>query len=388
MKIIGAFALLFILSAPAVLAIPQYTLMSGNRCANCHVNQQGAGLRNELGWYSMMDESVIKPASVGLGGLYEPLQQTNLAANETFTFGFDLRAQSSRSIDSGSTRKTFPMQVAMHAAWTPLTGISIEGTYNAGPIRYDGQTSWSASVIAQPTSDWPQLRVGHFQPSMGIRYDDHSMMIRQIADNTAYAHPLIAPNYAEYGAEVTYATPTWLSLSAGVFDMTNMAKVNINGRPVTSGSVGYSGRVVLSDHNTFTAITNSYVGTSVLASSSMTMTSVFAGVGIEDRVSLMAEVLMMKTTGLADTRNSIIALMVKVLDGVYLEGRAEKATLTSLAPSSYESTVTQWVIGAQVFLLPFLEIRPDYRIVETSQSPQLLDQYKANRWNVQIHIFY
>ncbi|MBK7412179.1 MAG: hypothetical protein IPI29_06455 [Ignavibacteria bacterium] len=63
-------------------------LMSGNRCANCHVNQQGAGLRNELGWYSMMDESVIKPASVGLGGLYEPLQQTNLAANETFAICF------------------------------------------------------------------------------------------------------------------------------------------------------------------------------------------------------------------------------------------------------------------------------------------------------------
>ncbi|MBK7412178.1 MAG: hypothetical protein IPI29_06450 [Ignavibacteria bacterium] len=144
-----------------------------------------------------------------------------------------------------------------------------------------------------------------------------------------------------------------------------MAKVNINGRPVTSGSVGYSGRVVLSDHNIH-GDDELYVGTSVLASSSMTMTSVFAGVGIEDRVSLMAEVLMMKSTGLADTRNSIIALMVKVLDGVYLEGRARKGNPNLPSPSSYESTVTQWVIGAQVFLLyPSFEIRPDYRIVET-----------------------
>ncbi|HLP27017.1 MAG TPA: hypothetical protein VK147_00160 [Candidatus Didemnitutus sp.] len=388
MRIFGAIAVLLILSAPTVLAIPQYTLMSGNRCANCHVNQQGAGLRNELGWYSMMDESIIKPSSIGLGGLFEPLQQSNLTLNETFNYGLDLRAQSSRGIDSGSTRKTFPMQVAMHAAWTPQEGITVEGTYNAGPIRYDGQTSWSASVLAQPTKDWPQVRIGHFQPSMGIRYDDHSMMIRQIADNTAYAHPLIAPNYAEYGAEITYATPTWLSLSAGVFDMTNLARVNINGRQITPGSVGYSGRLVVSDHNTFTAITNSYVGASVLAANSMTMTSVFAGVGLEDRVSLMGEVFMMHSQGLADTRNAIVALMVKVFDGVYLEGRAEQATLTSIAPTAYESTVTQWVIGAQLFVLPFLEIRPDYRIVETGQSPQLLDQYKAKRWNVQIHIFY
>lgn len=388
MKTLGTLAISLILAVVGAQAIPQYTLLSGNRCANCHVNQQGAGLRNELGWYAMMDESIVKPASIGLDGLFEPLQQSNLSLDETFNYGFDLRAQSSRGVDSGSTRKTFPMQVAMHAAWTPLEGMTLEGTYNAGPIRYDGQTSWSASVLAQPTTEWPQLRVGHFQPSIGIRYDDHSMMIRQIADNTAYAHPLMAPNYAEYGAEVTYATHTWLSISAGVFDMSNLSKVNINNRSITTGSIGYSGRIVLSDHNAFSAITNSYAGTSVLATSTMTITSVFAGVGLEDRVSLMGEMFMMRSDGLADTRNSIVAIMVKVVDGVYLEGRAEQATLRSLAPSSYESTVTQWVIGAQLFILPFLEIRPDYRIVETRQTPQLLDQYNANRWNVQIHIFY
>ena len=46
-----------------------------------------------------------------------------------------------------------------------------------------------------------QLRIGHFQPSIGIRYDDHTMLCP--AGSRSKYHPvIIAPNFAEYGAEL------------------------------------------------------------------------------------------------------------------------------------------------------------------------------------------
>ena len=45
-----------------LLALPQMSLLSGNRCSSCHVNQQGGGTRNDLGWYTYRDVSALQPA--------------------------------------------------------------------------------------------------------------------------------------------------------------------------------------------------------------------------------------------------------------------------------------------------------------------------------------
>lgn len=377
-----------ILASNAVSALPQFTLTSGNRCVNCHVNQQGAGLRNELGWYSMNETSVIPPASIGLDGFYGSLPTSNMAFDERVTLGFDMRFQTARSVDSGSSRKYFPMQVAAHAAVTIVDGVIWEGTYNAGPTRYAGQSSYSTSVLIQPTVEWPQLRVGHIQPSIGIRYDDHSMLIRQIADNTAYAHPLIAPNYAEWGAEMNYFGLQWLTVGAGVFGTSKMSEVQINNVSIVRNAQPLvMGRVVLSDHHLITSETNSYVGASVLAQQDLTMVNLFAGIGIADHVSIMAE----RMTGSfmqGTTTNTVVSVSGMAMDGLMLEVRAEEAVLTSTSPTVYESRVTQLVFGAQIFLLPFIELRPDYRIIETEQDPRYQDQYSANRWNLQLHLFF
>ena len=69
-------------------------------------------------------------------------------------------------------------------------------------------------AIYQPNYNWPALRVGHFQPSIGMRYDDHTMLVRQ-TPMLPGAASLIAPNYAEYGAEVHYYKKLWLSQTGG-----------------------------------------------------------------------------------------------------------------------------------------------------------------------------
>ena len=53
----------------------------------------------------------------------------------------------------------------------------------------------------QPSFKLPRLRIGYFQPSIGVRYDDHTAVVRQIAEGSG-PRSLIAPNYAEVGAEL------------------------------------------------------------------------------------------------------------------------------------------------------------------------------------------
>jgi len=39
------------------------------------------------------------------------------------------------------------------------------------------------------------------------------------------------------------------------------------------------------------------------------------------------------------------------------------------------------VLGAHVFVLPYVEIRPEYRIVDT-------DDFRSTRYAFQLHLFY
>ena len=56
-------------------ALPQFSLISGNRCSSCHINQQGGGGRNDLGWYSYRDIGAIEPKE-GLMADFWALQDT------------------------------------------------------------------------------------------------------------------------------------------------------------------------------------------------------------------------------------------------------------------------------------------------------------------------
>jgi hypothetical protein len=178
------FILIVTLSFPFVFelhALPQMSLLSGNRCSSCHVNQQGGGTRNDLGWYTYRDVSALQPAKgimEDFWGIQDTLRDWIGAKSN---IGFDMRFQYIRSRNPESEASFFPMQFSIygHHQFTPWLGI--EGAYNVGPIRYKGQQSWSGSVLLQPGIDLPQVRIGMFQPTIGIKNDDHTTLNRQIA---------------------------------------------------------------------------------------------------------------------------------------------------------------------------------------------------------------
>ncbi|MCS7001097.1 MAG: hypothetical protein NZ481_09525, partial [Candidatus Kapabacteria bacterium] len=71
-------------------------------------------------------------------------------------------------------------------------------------------------------------------------------------------------------------------------------------------------------------------------------------------------------------------LMLHIAEPVYLYARAEQGETVTAGISLRQQ---QYLLGAQVFVLPFVELRPEYRIID-------LPLYRLNRWTVQLHVFY
>lgn len=400
--------LVLIVSSSAInlLALPQYTLFTGNRCINCHVNFQGGGLRNELGWYSYKDVSLVPLRASGLDKVYSSIDgESNTLLDGKVTLGVDFRMQGARkpaykSDSEQFERKIFPMQASLHASVAATDWALVEGTYNAGPKVYGGQQAWSASVQIQPNEDYPQLRAGFFQPSFGVRYDDHTMLVRQnvesAASSTAYGSPIIAPYFSEWGAELNYHTPQWLSLTAGVFGSSSLSEVFVNSQKLVNKSDPMMlVRAHLWDHQLITESTESYAGASYAVSGNTTLTNVFAGIGYGGLLSLMGEMMLTQKTDVAKINNSILALHYQPLHSIMLEARAEKS-LTTLLPTNNVQQVTQYVLGAQIFVLPYIVLRPDYRWLSTEdgQNGEIVEgkrfspQYNFTRFNMQLQLWY
>ena len=388
-------------------ALPQFSLMTGNRCLTCHVNAQGGGIRSELGWYAAKDASMINPKDVPLlRELYALDGESNAYLDGQLTIGMDLRGQMTRSPRSNlAERRFFPMQLALYGAlnvigaeWLTLEGgFDVASLWQAARGTYPGQSGWSASALIQPGLTLPLLRVGHFQPTLGVRYDDHTMLIRQISG--AFGRPLLPPMYADWGAELQYDGLQWLSLAAGAFLPRNLSAIrsattsgeftSILGALSPESSFGelladpiVTGRVKLwlrtEDH-----ALNSYVGGSTLYHSGFQLWNAFAGVGLTDRLSLMGEYMTSAMRGGFTTQNWSLELTYRPFAWLYPyvryeQGRTQNPASGGAFSAAYANNLT---VGAQWFPLPYLELRPEWRFYDTERNT-------STRWNLQVHLFY
>ncbi|TAE31853.1 MAG: hypothetical protein EAZ92_02265 [Candidatus Kapaibacterium sp.] len=396
----------WILQTAPLQALPQFSLMTGNRCLTCHITTQGGGIRGELGWYASKDVGMLKPKDIPLlKELYALDGESNSFFDNTLTFGMDLRAQYAQTARSTTIPgRFFPMQLSLHAAFTPTQWLTVEGTLNAATFwrRYAGQPAWAASVIIQPDYTLPQLRVGHFQPSIGMRYDDHTMLIRQVAGSSfPNGQPLIAPYYADWGAEINYDGLKWLSLTAGAFLPNNLAQsltVDERGSGIPPISIisklpenptlqqqfaspTLLGRALVwlrtEDH-----ALNGHLGASVLNNGTFTLINAFAGAGLTDALSLMGEYALSGIKDGRQTRNYSVELTYRPFSWLYPFVRYEYGTTRQAIPGGIGDYYTRQIVGGvQWFVLPYIELRPEVRYVET-------EAYSGTRFAAQIHIFY
>ncbi len=367
-------------------ALPQFFLLTGNRCINCHVQPQGGGLRNELGWYSYSDVGLIQPKTLGLEEIFELISETNSPFDGLLTIGFDFRLQSARKHNSpDAERRTFPMQMSLYGALNPTEWLTVEAAYNFGPQRYAGQQPWHASVLLQPTVKFPQFRLGFFRPAIGMRSDDHTLLISQIP--TTIPQALIPPAYAEWGAQMTYEAVKWLTIVAGAFTAQSLAQHQLqdeNGNPiplVDSQKVSLLGKIVLWKHLRSFGVTG-YFGASIYGQHDFSLSNLFAGIGVEDQLSLSFEYAHSEKLGLRTTNVFSAELFWQASEWLllYLRGETGGTRITASDPAA-RSYAQQAIVGAQIFLFPYIAIRPEYRLLDT-------DQYRSTRYAIQLHLFY
>ncbi len=382
-------------------ALPQFSLLSGNKCQNCHINTQGSGLRSDLGWYSFNEQSLIKPESIGLGWLYGENNSGNtLLEDNILTLGTDMRLQYARSHSTeNAERKLFPMQTAVYASIRATKWAQFEGGINIGHRRFGntqtsnfrGQQPWSISMILQPTLSYPQLRVGFFSPTIGMRNDDHTKLIWQVpsASGTNNISNLIPPLYAEFGTELTYDALKWLTVSVGAFGSHSISELVLN--KYSTGNIG-SQISLISDANKPTIVAravvwqrffddklNAYLGSSVFTNDDFILMNAFAGVGLADKVTLMFDYAASDKKGIRKTTTASVEAMYQLHEALFLTARAETGrTLTENFDSAYTQAV---MIGAQIFVLPYVELRPEYRIMDANS-------FRSGRYALQLHLFY
>jgi hypothetical protein len=365
-------ALLALLLPTTTRALPRFALLTGTRCSACHYNPTGGGMRTELGWSAMNRVGAIDPDSIGLGALFAG--ESNSMADGLFTLGFDTRLQSAKiGRPPNEHRMIIPMQLAPYVAVAPLDWLTAYGSYNVGKARYAGQTEFDAALLLQPGYTLPSLKMGYIQPSVGIRNDDHTMFIRrEIAMN---ATPLLPPNYNEVGAELNYEGVRWLTLNAGIFSAHNLSQADPT---VDESKPSYLARVQLWPQWLDEGI-NGQIGASYFGNGEFMMVNGFGGFGLADKATFYVEGMYSRNASERQIRNWTIQGSYQLREWLALEWRYEWGQTEDPVFGLFHANAL--VGGLQIFPLPSLELRPEYRYMDN-------EEYRMGQWTVQLHLFY
>lgn len=314
------------------------------------------------------------------------INEKNFLFNDRLSLGSDLRFQMARSHKSeDADRRFFPMQAAIYSTCTISDRLFVEASYNFGPQKFFGQQKWTASLIVHPKESFTQLRLGYFQPSIGLRYDDHIMLIRQIAG--ADGSTLIAPNYAEYGAEFSFNGMNWMTVTGGIFDAGSLSENFVRNKNGTVVSL-------ITDKSTPTALGRLEfrhkllqekvplrAGSSLYANKNFYLLNVFSGIGLYDKLSVIVDYAFSKKSSVRTTNNLLADISFKPYNHLVLFLRGERGKTTeSYSGRDFDTYTNQYSAGVQFFLIPSIELRPEYRLVDT-------EQYRSTRIALQLHLF-
>lgn len=403
-------------------ATPRQSLTAGTPCVACHVNPNGGEGRTELGWSSMSHAGAITFDQLGLSSVHDATTNQFL---KIASLGFDARLQGARlgrpqieDTAGGGTETTvpditwFPMQFQPYLTVKPTKKVTLYGTWLMGPSTlrdgklcdpvFPGMSCFGAQAIFEPGGSAPTVRAGVFQPSIGIRHDDHTILLRGDAANRR--QPVIAPGYAELGAEVIYQPRQWLRMEVGGFGTQNLEDaLNSVTETAELWPAAYSARLTFMPHLEFGGadaagetdefaddfddfdaepatpfVVNTWIGASAFGSKDFMLLNGFLGAGIHEGVTLMAEAAVARRTIEHDQLNAMLNLTYTPWSWLTFALRAERAHTRD---STDEFTTWQYVGGLEFFPVPYLEVRPEYRLVET-------EDYRFGQATLQVHLFY
>ena len=383
-RICGSSLVFFALfSGDIAESLPQFSLFSARKCAACHVNATGGGLRSAGGRAYARDIGLLSTNPLG-SGLVDGLDRgLDRIGGGRFSIGMDIRGQSARGHASqDADRRNFLMQATLCAAVKLTEYIDIEASYNNAGNEFLAAEPWTASVILHRPYDWSHVRIGMFRPPMGMRHDDHTRLTNRIPGTRFTLAP---PDYAEPGVMYTWQGDSRLTLSVGVFSAKRLAEqVVFDGARQVSlidddDTPSTAARVEFRQNGTDWR-SRWYTGLSVLNNGDFTHVSLFSGMRPHDRVVVTGEYSRTEKSGIRTTGAGVLAVTVRLRDALSVFLRGGRGVTDYGYPAGLDSETNDGVIGVRLFPFPNLEVRPEYRIEDT-------EEYRSTRYALQLYLF-
>ena len=415
-------------------AVPRMSMTAGTPCATCHVNPTGSGLRTDVGFDTSRELSLISVHDLihGPRPLEKSMGETFAGDGNTFfdhavSTGIDVRFQWAHLgepkavyAEDGSKRVSepdmsmFPMQIQPYLRVGLSKAWSMYGSYALGPethkgeacdVVFEGQSCFDAALQYESQGGLT-VRGGMIQPSIGMRWDDHTILTR--GDAAQRRVPMIPPNYAEWGMEASYQPVSSFRTELGVLHTQNLSDAVSGGQSDPSlWPVAYLARLSYLPHfqfggtsddeddwddddededededeeKTFSPPTNGHIWltTSLYGSDEFNLLTGVVGVGLSNGLSIYSEVSHSMQGEQYRTLNGMFGTAYAVVDYAVPSIRVERAQ-TDTGSEMYK--VEAFVASLEFFPFPFVELRPEYRIVKTKA-------YVFGQPTVQLHIFY
>lgn len=420
-------SILIVLTPLVIQARPQYSILEayGTKCQSCHINPEMGGQRNFMGFLSRSSTSLINPESIGLQGLFDFIGGSNEYLGGKLVVGMDTRFQNAKwaqtsklmqenyyndegelvTVDKPTLeRKNMWMQVMPYVQINATDWLSFEGMYNASydmypNMVYPGQQPYSASATLKIADYLPSVRIGYFNPVISMDFDDHTLLVRQ-AVGKGRAAPLIPVDNSDLGIQFNYSNISWLNATLGFFNSKNMSELMIdNSIPVVNeNTMSTAMNVSIHPGSIFSVLgydINSFFGVSHFFNSSLktddgiyfgndyyTITSGYMGIGIAEKFALMGEYIYSEKQNVRTVNNYLVELNYQLMQPLNVFVRYEGAK-TEYLNTETDFEANQYVLGAHIFVLPFIDILPEYRIYDRGD----VDGTSA-QWAIQLHIFY
>jgi len=173
-------ALCWAVSAVPARALPLYASREGTKCASCHFDPNGGGMRNEFGFsylknrHSMEEETKFGDVDV------------NPQLNDWIRLGVDMRTVYVGQHYEGSSFGTysfFPMQGNLRVAITPHDHLTVVGSHGLVVDAPGFPSPYVARELYALFHDLPKgafIQVGRFRVPFGLRQDDHTSFTRSL----------------------------------------------------------------------------------------------------------------------------------------------------------------------------------------------------------------
>jgi hypothetical protein len=379
-------------------ALPRFALMTGTRCASCHVNPTGGQMRNEYGLSFSQDR-------LPLEGLKDSSFAFSNKLNDNISIGADYRGQFIYDMSTSSDLTTDPlgqtttgkssfhsMTASIYASVRLSKKITFSLRQDLINVTFHDLGGPEVFVLARVLPGNWYIKGGDFLPEYGWRLDDHTAFTRGGNIGTISGLPpnaglIFRPNYKDVGVELGGNLGS-LSVTAGLF--------NGNGN---TGPVGFSTEKAyvgkIEQVGSLSSL-NYRVGISGYGYKSFKMAGITAGFGTEEVV-LMGEFdlthhainVTASNVPVDEGVNQMAAyaeLDLRALQGIWVTGKfdifdpQQGIADDDVSPST--NSVKRVTMGLEIFPYSFIEIRPQYRLnIETPgvSNDQIL---------VQTHVWY